>query len=490
MTTPGLEFPLYGLINDASGVQQPAYHDGVAWHILAAAAGQQNFSVVEYGAVGDGVTDDSAAIQAAVNAIKATAIPGGTLYFPGGRNYLITTSINCTSITSQGQGIGIKMTGDSEGASRIIARLSAALPVFDFSGTGRATVRDVWVHGDPSGLQTCAFRFARASNTFGDNPYMHRVGVDGTMASLAVCVICDQWLFDECEMVNSTAPVAVGWTGTDYFNCGSAYTTLGTPSNTYGEMHSCQIGSASRSGFAGTGFAEVRFTGECYCNLAGTAQQAIEIMAGAGGKTVFADMRVESNGNTGNTSVLFVAAGQSTANGRLTGQWWLNNNGTVISFGDTTAVIQGYDIRPSAVSHQGTGTLTYFGPNGGFYYNTIFNPSGLAVGDSSHNYPSRNLIFHGAGTTWAFQGPNSPNLQMGPSSAVTLGGNLALNGNFGAFGAAPVAQQTAAGNTHTVAAGATTSVFTNTTFDGGTGVAAYTIGDIVKALKAFGLITS
>jgi hypothetical protein len=44
------------------------------------------------------------------------------------------------------------------------------------------------------------------------------------------------------------------------------------------------------------------------------------------------------------------------------------------------------------------------------------------------------------------------------------------------------------GNTHTVAAGSTTTVFTNTTFDGGLGGSAYTVGDVVKALKNAGIL--
>jgi hypothetical protein len=45
-------------------------------------------------------------------------------------------------------------------------------------------------------------------------------------------------------------------------------------------------------------------------------------------------------------------------------------------------------------------------------------------------------------------------------------------------------------NTHTVAAGSTTTVFTNTTFDGSIGTKAYSVGDIVAALKKAGILAS
>lgn len=61
--------------------------------------------------------------------------------------------------------------------------------------------------------------------------------------------------------------------------------------------------------------------------------------------------------------------------------------------------------------------------------------------------------------------------------------------NIGFYGLTQgVPQATPAGNTHTVAAGSTTTVFTNTTFDGGVGSTAYTVGDLVAILKGLNLL--
>ncbi len=67
--------------------------------------GNQVFNVKAYGAVGDGTTDDTAAIQAAI-----TAMTGGTLFFPAG-TYKTTTPLNLKSNT--------KMSGVGQGQSII-----------------------------------------------------------------------------------------------------------------------------------------------------------------------------------------------------------------------------------------------------------------------------------------------------------------------------------------------------------------------------------
>ncbi|MGI9028163.1 MAG: glycosyl hydrolase family 28-related protein [Candidatus Saccharimonadales bacterium] len=49
------------------------------------------FNVITYGAVGDGVTNDTTAIQSAITAMQTSG--GGTLYFPSGYTYRITTGL-------------------------------------------------------------------------------------------------------------------------------------------------------------------------------------------------------------------------------------------------------------------------------------------------------------------------------------------------------------------------------------------------------------
>ncbi len=74
--------------------------------------------------------------------------------------------------------------------------------------------------------------------------------------------------------------------------------------------------------------------------------------------------------------------------------------------------------------------------------------------------------------------PQSDGHQLGQSASELIG----------FWGATPIVQPVPAANVHTVAAGSVTSVFVNTTFDGSNGSSAYTVGDIVAALKAAGLL--
>lgn len=90
------------------------------------AAGLQAFvvnSVKAYGAVGDGVTDDTGAIQSAINT-------GGAFYFPAGV-YLITQTLRFTGAANHGQvvrGAG-PVASDGSGAGKAVIRPGASCSV-------------------------------------------------------------------------------------------------------------------------------------------------------------------------------------------------------------------------------------------------------------------------------------------------------------------------------------------------------------------------
>ena len=85
----------------------------------------QTVSVKDFGAVGDGVTDDTAAIQAAINA----SVGGGTLLLPVG-TYLVSATLIFTSvITFQGQGVGsVILAASTMNSSTDLLLLEPALP--------------------------------------------------------------------------------------------------------------------------------------------------------------------------------------------------------------------------------------------------------------------------------------------------------------------------------------------------------------------------
>jgi len=91
-----------GISPDACGVTyNPPFTGGAAYPVCQKLA--QTVSVKDFGAVGDGTTDDTAAIQAAINAVNAAG--GGTVLFPDpSPDYRITAPISLFSfVTLQGQ---------------------------------------------------------------------------------------------------------------------------------------------------------------------------------------------------------------------------------------------------------------------------------------------------------------------------------------------------------------------------------------------------
>ena len=96
---------------------------------------QESISVKDFGAKGDGLTDDSVAIQAAINAV----FPSGTIYFPTG-TYLV--SVAPTAIGYK----GLNLIGDGPDYTKIIATGSNA--AFQTNGFWRSIIQGIMFRQD------------------------------------------------------------------------------------------------------------------------------------------------------------------------------------------------------------------------------------------------------------------------------------------------------------------------------------------------------
>jgi hypothetical protein len=115
-----------------------------------------NVKNASYGAVGDGVTDDTAAIQSAISAVAAT---GGVVYLPAGK-YLLNGSSGLSIPTS-----AVTLRGAGTEASRILIGSS-------FTGSSAITVTG-------ANAQVTDLSVNGSSTTTTSNPAAHGITVSG-----------------------------------------------------------------------------------------------------------------------------------------------------------------------------------------------------------------------------------------------------------------------------------------------------------------------
>ncbi len=151
-----------------------------------------------YGAKGDGVHDDTAAIQAALDALKAAG--KGHLYFPAG-TYLVGAN-----------GVGLVNSAfnayliEGEGSGNTIITGSGSV-ILDLGGTDKVTLQHIQINGNGAaiGLQLCRYA-TPGTNGPGSGHVFNDVLISGTFTTAAVYSISSEnntW--NRSEIISTSA---------------------------------------------------------------------------------------------------------------------------------------------------------------------------------------------------------------------------------------------------------------------------------------------
>jgi hypothetical protein len=170
----------------------------------------------DFGARGDGVYDDTEAIQAAVDSVKKNAVwrspqgsaSRGVVRLPPGR-YRITRSLD---LTSGGDVAGVGLRGDSMMNSIVLADLDEPYPAVDLSGMAYATLERCQIRGTTRSEACAAALIAQpADSKFHNRQTSLRdcvLAVDGSAASAIAGLIVQNGDLLRTENVHCEGPVA------------------------------------------------------------------------------------------------------------------------------------------------------------------------------------------------------------------------------------------------------------------------------------------
>lgn len=151
-------------------------------------------SVLDYGAKGDGSTDDTAAIQAAHDALAA----GGTLYFPGTRFWRVEGVVQLTK--------AVVVQGDGFTQTTLVKNTTANCAFFNVQEEG-TTLRDFRMIGIGASASTTG-TYCVTVQTTGRRFVMNNVHTLNTAG--AVKLLCNLFTLRDCEFREVKPGLGVG----------------------------------------------------------------------------------------------------------------------------------------------------------------------------------------------------------------------------------------------------------------------------------------
>jgi len=341
-----------------------------------------------YGAVGDGRTDDTVAINEAAEAARHYGIP-----FHFSSDYYVTDTLNFTGTPGGWYGYGVfrgnhgwNVYGDGQYVTNIYANLDSAFPVFDFTGTQNLYFHDIHISVNPDGLQTAGVLTAMdGENNRGMSPHLSRLQVDGIYSKVGVANISA----DISELNNCwvSAPVGLFYGETDVLEVGSKYRTFTSlrHQNTQHNIISGAINGMESSTILVDTMGGSLVAYGSVISLAGSAQSAIRVQGGSPGSIFWHGCRTECLSSEQNTYIL--DAVKAPQYSHFSGAYHVNGIGPFFHIPSGQTLYNSFIQIYAGLNNSTPNEALLLGGGGGFKHCVIYDGTGInaEVGGGTRN---------------------------------------------------------------------------------------------------------
>lgn len=317
------------------------------------------YNVLDFGAVGDGSTNDSTAIQNCIDAAKAF---GGAVYFPAG-TYHVTKSLDCTF--ADNPTANLRVFGAGKYTSIITAELDEEYPVLDFTGNTHGVLEALGVYSNSVTSKATAILLSAKPNS------------GGSRGNGVVAIDCHLELTVEGNPYADTGVVFYNTDLGKIIRCavyGPSGATLGLGKSsgvtskfqTIPSTGDSTIFIVENSTFVASSGPALEYTGgaaisirDTYCALVGDGSAAVVKVSSTtvnSGNAIYAhDLRTENQSSATGVAAIYFA--EQSRNGILFATLETDSTGAMLE------VASGKTISMYFMSVSGGGTTKIFGGN-------------------------------------------------------------------------------------------------------------------------------